>query len=86
MGMTSSPTAAEVLVHGLRGLVDVVYAPMPHAVARLDVAPHGWVLYLDSDSPAEDHCWAMVDALKFLALGPGEAEWAVPVPRLHLVR
>lgn len=84
MGL-SSWAAAEVMAHGLCRLLEVVYAPMPDVVARLDPTAHGWVLTLDSDSPAEDQCWAMVDVLKVLTLGPNATEWAVPAARLRLV-
>lgn len=84
MGLSSS-AAAQVMAYGLCRLVEVVYTPMPDVVARLDPADHGWVLTLDSDSPPEDHCWAMVDVLKLLTLGPSATEWAVPAARLRLV-
>ena len=81
----SSSAAANVLVSGLRNLLHVVYTPMHDTVASLDTSPQKWVLHLDSDSPAEDHCWAMFDVLRILILGAQEAEWAIPAPRLRLL-
>jgi hypothetical protein len=80
-----SPEAASTLVDILRDLLHVAFVPMPDAVARLDISEHDWILYLDSDSPAEDHCWAMLDVLSVLTNGRDAAEWAVPGRWLHVV-
>ncbi len=85
MGL-SSPAAAEEMARGLCGLIEVVYTSLDDVVARLDQTPRGWLLTLDIDSPPEDHCWAMVDVLKMLALGPGAVERAVPARALRVVR
>jgi hypothetical protein len=82
----SSPAAAAALVDGLRGMLHVSYVPLHEAVARLDTCSPEWVLYLDSDSPPEDHCWAMLDVLRVLTLGAGAAGSATPVARLRAVR
>lgn len=81
-----SPEAASMLVDVLRELLHVAFVPMRDAVARLDISEHNWVLYLDSDSPAEDHCWAMLDVLSVLTNGQDAAEWAVPGRWLHVVQ
>ncbi len=78
-------TPAAALVRGLRTMIDVSFVPLQDAVARLDTCAPTWVLYLDSDSPADDHCWAMLDVLRVLTLGPEAAVSAVPAPRLHLI-
>lgn len=63
------------------------YLCMPHTVARLDTTGPEWVLYLDTDSPAEDHCWAMLDVLRIVTLGPHAAPSTTPPPPLlRLVR
>lgn len=78
--------AAAVLVSGLSSILHVAYTPMPDMVARLDTSGQEWVLHLDPDSPAEDHCWAMLDMLHVLILGRHAAGSALPAPRLHLVQ
>jgi hypothetical protein len=84
-GATTSADV-EALIAGLEGALDVVFAPMPDVVARLDTRGPVGVLHLDSDSPPEDHRWALWEALRFLALGLGPTAAAVPAPRLRLVR
>lgn len=81
-------TSADVqaLVAGLRSEIRVVFTPLPDVVARLDTTGPVKVLHLDSDSPPEDHRWALWEVLRFLALGLGAEDAAVPAPRLHLVR
>ena len=80
-------TSADVqaLIAGLEGALDVVFTPMPDVVARLVTTGPVTVLHLDSDSPPEDHRWALWEALRFLALGLAATEAAVPAPRLRLV-
>lgn len=80
--------AADALVRGLRRMFVVTYTPLPLVVARLDTSQEAWVLYLDSDSPPEDHCWAMEDLLRVLILGGGAAtsRWVTQTPRLNVVR
>jgi hypothetical protein len=81
-------TGADVraLVEALRSVLDVVFTPMPDVVARLDTGGRVPVLYLDRDSPPEDHHWALCDVLRFLALGRAATTAAVPAPRLRLIR
>jgi len=62
------------------------YLSMPHTVARLDTTGPEWVLYFDTDSPAEDHCWALLDVLRIVTLGPHAAPSTTPPPTLRLVR
>lgn len=81
----STPAAAEVLASGLSNMVHVVHTPMPHTVARLDTSCDRWVLYLDSDSPPEDLCWAMLGVLGVLVHGRDATSSARPVTRLRLV-
>jgi hypothetical protein len=81
----SSPAAVEVLVSGLSHMIHVVNTPMPDVVARLDTSRERWVLYIDSDSPPEDLCWAMLDVLGVLVHGRRAASYARPVPHLSLV-
>jgi len=85
---TGPTTSADVraLVASLEDAVHVVFTPMPDVVARLETGGPVKVLYLDRDSPPEDHCWALGEVLRVLALGPGAATAAVRVPRLRLVR
>lgn len=82
---SSFDNAAE-LVATLRRILHVAHIPMHDVVARLDTSGQEWVLYLDSDSPPGDQCWAMFDVLRVLIAGLEAAEWAIPTPRLHLVR
>lgn len=83
---SSRPADAPALLRSLRVLLTVSVRPLAHAVARLDTTTTPWVLYLDSDSSDQDQCWAMVDVLRVLTLGPLAAEAAVHVPLLRLVR
>jgi hypothetical protein len=80
-------TCADVqaLVGSLQSVVHVVFTPMSDVVARLDTSGPTKVLYLDCDSPPEDHCWALWEVLRSLALGPAAAGAAVPAPRMRLV-
>lgn len=86
--VTGPTTTADVqaLVTSLEGALQVVFTPMPDTVARLDTTGPVKVLYLDSDSPPEDHCWALWEVLRFLALGAGALHAAIPAPRMRLVR
>lgn len=85
---TGATTGADVqaLLASLEGALHVVFTPMPDVVARLDTSGPVKVLHLDSDSPPEDHRWALWEVLRVLALGLGAAGAAVPAPRLRLVR
>ncbi|MBC8090969.1 MAG: hypothetical protein H7Y15_03330 [Pseudonocardia sp.] len=78
--------AAEGLVESRRHLAEVVHLPMHDSVARLEATERGWVLYLDTDSPAEDRCWAMIDVLRVLAGASEGPVSAVPQQRIYLVR
>ncbi|HSK58669.1 MAG TPA: hypothetical protein VK935_06410 [Actinomycetospora sp.] len=64
---------APTLVEGLRSILTVTYVPLAGLVAVLDTTSPEWSLHLDSDSPTEDHCWAMIDVLEVLRLGPAAA-------------
>jgi hypothetical protein len=81
-----SPAAAEVLASGLSTMLDIVRTPLCDAVARLDTSVERWVLYLDSDSPAEDHCWAMLGVLDVLVLGVHAVTDTAPTPRPHPIQ
>jgi hypothetical protein len=81
----SSLAAAEVLAGGLGYVLHVVHTPMPDTVARLDTSREKWVLYLDSDSPPEDLCWAMMDVLDVLVDGRYTSAHVRPATHLHLV-
>ena len=85
-GGTGSATSADVLVSDLRRLIEVSYLPLQGVVARLDGSASGWVLYLDSDSPAEDHYWAMLDVIRVLVLGVDAAVSAVHTAPLRLIQ
>jgi hypothetical protein len=71
-----SSEAASALIEGLRSLLTVTYVPLDGVVAVLDTTSSAWTLHLDADSPAEDHCWAMIDVVEVLRLGPQAAEHA----------
>lgn len=73
------------LIASLEGAIRVVFIRMSDVVARLDTRGREKVLYLDCDSPPEDHRWALWEVLRFLALGLEAVNAAVPVPRLRLV-
>jgi hypothetical protein len=81
----SSPGAAEVLADSLSQMLNVVHTPMPDTVARLDTSSDCWVLYLDSGSPPDDLCWAMLDVLRVLVHGAHTTTRARPVAHLRLV-
>lgn len=85
MSQDSSDIVA-VLINGFRDLLRVTYTPLHDTVARLEMSGRHWVLYLDSDSPAEDHCWVIAEVMNVLIHGPTTARWAVPGRCLHLVR
>ena len=84
---TGPGTVADVqaLVEGLETSIHVVFTPLSDVVARLDTTGDTKVLYLDCDSPPEDHCWALREVLGLLALGPDAVGAAVPAPRMRLV-
>ncbi|GAY09623.1 hypothetical protein [Pseudonocardia sp. N23] len=85
-GEPDAAAAVEDLITDLRGLIDVRHRPLRYVVARLDVSARGWVLVLDSESPAEDHYWALRDVIRVLVLGVGAAASAVPAVPLRVVR
>jgi hypothetical protein len=72
-----SSEAASVLVEGLRSILTVTYVPLDGVVAVLDTTTAEWALHLDADSPAEDHCWAMIEVLDVLRRGPHAAGHAL---------
>lgn len=77
--------AAEVLAEGISALADVRHESLEHHVAWLDRTGARPVLILDTASPPEDLCWAMMDALRELAgIGDG-AEEAEHLRRLYSV-
>jgi hypothetical protein len=82
----STAATADALVRGLRTILTVSFVPLSDSVARLDTTSRPWTLHLDSDSPVQDQCWAMIDVLRVLTLGVRAAEWATPTPRLRLVQ
>lgn len=45
----------------------VTYTPLQDAVAVLDTSDSDWVMHLDVDSPAEDHIWALLEAVAILS-------------------
>jgi hypothetical protein len=81
-----SAEAVLVLVEGLRSLLTVTYVPLDGVVAVLDTTASVWSLHLDIDSPDEDHCWAMIDVLEVLRLGPHAAEHATSAMPLRPLR
>jgi hypothetical protein len=81
----ASSAEVQALVAGLEGAIQVVFTPLTDVVARLDTGGRVKMLYLDTDSPPEDHRWALWEVLRFLALGLGATQAAVPAPRLRLV-
>lgn len=84
--MTSSSAAtAALLADRLAGILTVDRVPLHDRVAQLDTSGPHWVLHLDSGSPPIDHCWALLDVLRILALGVDAAEGAVASRRLRLV-
>ncbi len=78
----NSPATADALVSGLGGILTVTYMPLAYVVGRLDTSDRTWVLYLDSESPPEDHCWVMLDVLNILVFGVEAATSATPGLRL----
>jgi len=81
-----SPASAQTLINRLHPLIAVSYQPLHDTVARLDTTTRRWLLHLDSDSPAEDHCWVLLDVITILTCGANAATSATPTPRLRLVR
>lgn len=81
----SSSGAVEVLASGLSDLLHVVRTQMSDTVARLDTSQDRWVLYLDSDSPPEDLCWAMLGVLGVLVHDRYTHPGARPVTHLRVV-
>lgn len=85
MHSLNSLLAIDILEEGVARLADVEHVPLPHSVARLDMGGVRPLLLLDSGSPEEDRCWALMDALRALAFGPHTAESARFVRRLRAV-
>lgn len=85
MPQLSSLLAADTLAEGLARLADIEYAPLPDAVARLVLNGPRPLLTLDQDSPPEDLCWAMMDAMRALAFGLHATESARSTCRLRSV-
>lgn len=84
---TTVPTQRDSGDSGAGRTLHLRYVAMPDTVARLDTTHPEWVLYLDTDSPAEDHCWAMLDVWRIVTLGLHAAHSATPSrPLLRLVR
>ena len=83
----SHDLTAEILIGGLRNTFDVIYTPLSCSVARLDTTGTRWLLYLDSESPVEDHCWALLDLARvlLLRLDATELDSAVNAPHLRAV-
>jgi hypothetical protein len=81
----SGSAAALKLVEGLRALLTVTYVPLGVSVARLDTTTPAWLLELDSDSSAEDQCWAMIDVLRVMGRGAPAARFAMTSRWLRLV-
>lgn len=61
--------AVDVLEEAVGRLAEIVHAPLPDVVARLDHASLPPTLYLDSGSPPCDLNWALADALQVLSGG-----------------
>ncbi|MFC5062982.1 hypothetical protein [Actinomycetospora atypica] len=76
--------SARALVEELRSVLAVSYVPLAGLVAVLDTTSRAWVLSLDTDSPAGDHCWALLEVLEVLAYGvdAAGASRTVPAPRV----
>lgn len=75
---------ADLLAQCLERLASIDYAELPDCVARLDLGAVP-VLYLDINSPPEDHCWALAEALGALTFGPQHAVGARTRRCLRLV-
>ena len=65
--------------------LQVVYTPLRGAVASLDTSGAEWVMYLDSDSPPEDHIWALFEALEILTHAEDAEGTAAPARHLRRV-
>ena len=82
---TRSSAAALALVKRLNSILIVTYVPLRGSVARLDTTNPAWLLEVDTDSSAEDQCWALIDVLRVLSSGAQAAQFAQVSPRLRLV-
>lgn len=80
-----SPLAVQALLDALSVLADVQEVCTPGTVARLTIGPQRPTLWLSVDSPPEAQCWALLDVLRALTLGPEHAESARVVRRLRPV-
>ena len=85
MSQDPAEIVVDMLISELRDLLRVTLTPLHDTVARLEISERHRVLYLDSNSPAEDHCLVMFEVLSVLLHGPTTARWAVQGRRLHLV-
>ena len=65
-------------------MLAVSYVPLTGLVAVLDTTSRIWVLSLDSDSSAGNHCRALLEVLEILAYGvdAADAGRTVPAPRV----
>ncbi len=63
----------------------VVYVPMRNTVATLDTSGPDWVMHLDSDSPPEDHIWALMEALHIVTHGGNAVGTGAESRHLRLV-
>jgi hypothetical protein len=79
-----SPPAVEVLTAGLLRLAEVRMVRMPDTVAHLVMGERP-VLWLDVDSSPEALCWALLDVLRVLVLGPEHAQHGRHVRHLRAV-
>ncbi len=61
----------------------ITYTFLQDAVAVLDTSGSDWVVHLDADSPAEDHIWALLEALEILA-HRGDTAGTAAQQRRHL--
>lgn len=79
-----SPLADLVLLDALSAFADVREVQMPGTVARLTVGLRP-VLWINIDSSFEARCWALLDALRVLTLGPEHAQGGHAVRHLYSV-
>jgi len=63
----------------------VAYRPLDDAVALLDTSSPDWVIYLDSESPSEDHIWALLEALEIVTEAIDTAPTAATARHLRVV-
>lgn len=80
----SAQPIASGLAQGLADVLTVDYQPLGDTVARFD--HHSMHLVLDRDSPAGDHCWAMLQVIHLLAFGDRVGTDARPCRHLRVLR